>query len=182
MLRSVIYRNPLTVTARNINAGPKVGLFLVRFNSSFDQLKNVVNQNSAKDNSGSNSSTIDTIDNLLSETSNNANKLHFNNKSDDYIFGNSIPHPRDVAKNIRLHGAIAGRTVDVQYGNFGRALSGVNSVIRNNKVRYLQKVQNRFIPPAKYAKQKKREWWRRRFSQGFKDLMSQVRDAKRRGY
>ena len=82
----------------------------------------------------------------------------------------------------RLQGPIAGRSVDVQYGNFNRALGGIFTVVKSNKIRYLQKVQSRFIPPAKYRKQKKREWWRRKFAQGFKELMSQVRDAKRRGY
>lgn len=91
-------------------------------------------------------------------------------------------HPRDVAKNIRVNGPLAGRTVDTSAGGVSYAVGGINSIIRNNKIRYLQRIQSRYIPPGKYKNQLKREWWRRRFFQGFKGLMAQVNDARRRGY
>lgn len=164
---------------------PLFGVTPVRLNSSFDELAKAMKQQTGKKDSTTkerNTSAINDIDNLLSSTFDFQNNSHYTNKSNDYILDNSLKHPRDVAKSSRLHGPIAGRTVDVQYGNFNRALGGIFTVVKSNKIRYLQKVQSRFIPPAKYRKQKKREWWRRKFSLGFKELMSQVRDAKRRGY
>lgn len=162
------------------------GITGVRFNSSFDQLANAFKQNQGKDsgnnNTNKNNSAISDIDSLLSSTFDPQSNSKFNEKSQDYLLQNSLKHPRDVAKSIRVTGPFAGRTVDVHYGNLGRALAALNSIIRNNRVRYLQKVQTRFIRPAKYKKQKKREWWRRKFSLGFKELMAEVRDAKRRGY
>lgn len=90
--------------------------------------------------------------------------------------------PRDIAKTIRMHGPVAGRTVDVHNNNMGKALGGLNSLANASKIRYLKQIQSRFIRPAKYTKQKRREWWRRKFAVGFKDLMGQVNDARRRGY
>lgn len=91
-------------------------------------------------------------------------------------------HPRDIAKNIRMSGPLAGRTIDARRGGLGFSLSNLRQLLMSNKVMYLQKVQRRHIPKAKYRKQLKREWWRRRFMEGFKGLMAQVNDAKRRGY
>lgn len=185
MLSNIVNKRLFGVVNRTISNKPLFGVTPVRLNSSFDELAKTMKQqtndkpDSAKDR---NSSAISDIENLLSSTFDFQNNSKFSNKSNDYILDNSLKHPRDVAKSIRLSGPIAGRTVDVQYGNFNRALGGVYTTLKSNKIRYLQKVQSRFIPPAKYRKQKKREWWRRKFSQGFKELMSQVRDAKRRGY
>lgn len=92
------------------------------------------------------------------------------------------PNPRDIAKTIKMHGPAAGRSVDVQSKNLGRALNGVKGLLLSSKVKYLKGVQSRYIRPAKYTKQKHREWWRRKFAAGFKDLMWQVNDARRRGY
>lgn len=166
-----------------------------RFNSSFDQLSKLIKQSSIKtsiskndnnqhnDNGFEKSDTIDHVNELLGGLSSDASTpSYFSNRSRDYNFGNALKHPRDVAKGIRLQGPAAGRTVDVQYGNFGFAVGGIRRITRSNKLQYLQKVQSRFIRPAKYQKQKKREWWRRRFSEGFRDLMRQVQDSKRRGY
>ncbi|KAI5959034.1 hypothetical protein CANMA_004158 [Candida margitis] len=95
---------------------------------------------------------------------------------------NRQPTPREVAKGIREFGTNAGRTVDVNYNNLARAFTQIKRVGNENKIRYLQKIQSRYIRPAKYRKQLKREWWRRKFSGGFKDLLAQVNDARRRGY
>ncbi|CCG20416.1 hypothetical protein CORT_0A00230 [Candida orthopsilosis Co 90-125] len=95
---------------------------------------------------------------------------------------NRQPTPREIAKGIREFGTNAGRTVDVNYNNLARAFTQIKRVGNENKLRYLQKIQSRYIRPAKYRKQLKREWWRRKFSSGFKDLLAQVNDARRRGY
>lgn len=167
--------------------GFKVASTQVRFNSSLDELKKVVKQGGTKENEDQKFSAISTIDSLLKEGAGDgfgsgSGSGNSSNNGSEYMFGNSVPHPRDVASGIRLQGPIAGRTIDVQYGNLGRAISGVLTVIRSNRIRYFKKVQTRYIRPAKYQKQRRREWWRKTFSHGFKELMSQVRDAKRRGY
>lgn len=185
MFSNIVNKRFAGVINRGLVSRPAFGVTSVRFNSSFDELAKAMKQPNNKkedNNKDRNSSAISDIDNLLSSTFDFQSNSHYSNKSNDYILDNSLKHPRDVAKSIRLQGPIAGRSVDVQYGNFNRALGGIFTVVKSNKIRYLQKVQSRFIPPAKYRKQKKREWWRRKFSQGFKELMSQVRDAKRRGY
>lgn len=129
----------------------------------------------------SKSQAIADVDNLLNETSTfHANSIR--SRTQERMFDVAVKHPRDVAKQIRTQGPIAGRGVDVQYGNFGRSLGALASVLRSNNIRKLKKIQARYIRPAKLRKQAKSEWWRRRFSAGFKDLMAQVRDAKRRGY
>lgn len=82
-----------------------------------------------------------------------------------------------------MFGPLAGRTLDVRMGqNVGNIVGGLATLVRTNKVRFLKTEQARFIGKAKLQKQKHRQWWRRNFSAGFKELMSQVRDAKRRGY
>ncbi|CAH6718499.1 37S ribosomal protein Mrp21p, mitochondrial [[Candida] jaroonii] len=93
-----------------------------------------------------------------------------------------VMHPRDVAKRIKITGPLAGRTINVTNNNVGASLKMLNSVIMSNKIRYLQRIQSRYIRPAKYRKQLKREWWRRKFSEEFKKLLAKVNDAKRKGY
>lgn len=151
----------------------------VRLNSSFDQLTKAVR---GLENTERNTSTVLDVDSLLKGAVEPQSPSHFGRATDNLLFENTLKHPRDVARGMRVLGPLAGRTVEVPFNNIGAALGGLNNTIRLNKIRYLQKVQKRFIPPAKYAKQKKREWWRRQFSHGFKELMAQVRDAKRRGY
>lgn len=91
-------------------------------------------------------------------------------------------NPRDVAKKIRVTGVLAGRTVDMIPGVVSYGIHSIRVLSKANKIRYLQSIQRRYIRPAKYRKQKKREWWRRRFQEGFKDLLAKVIDARRRGY
>lgn len=150
-----------------------------------DQLYEAVKSN------GNNISTSSTtnkpsLDDSLFDVLNN---LDSNTQSSDKAFQDDLGlssatqiHPRDIAKNIRMSGPLAGRTVDVNSGAVSYGVNSINTILRTNKIRYLQRVQSRYIPPAKYRKQLKREWWRRRFLQGFKGLMAQVNDAKRRGY
>ncbi|KAI5966717.1 uncharacterized protein KGF55_000126 [Candida pseudojiufengensis] len=90
--------------------------------------------------------------------------------------------PREVAKGIKEFGTNAGRSIDVNYNNLSRTFIQIKRLNNENKIKYLQKIQSRYIRPAKYRKQLKREWWRRKFSSGFKDLLAQVNDARRRGY
>lgn len=99
-----------------------------------------------------------------------------------FSMSSPMANPRDVAKSISPVSPQSGRSVDVHFGNLNKAIKDVNNMVRTNRLPYFVKVQKRFIRPAKYAKQIKREWWRRKFSDGFKDLMGQVRDARRRGY
>lgn len=160
---------------------PGIGFVAKRYNSSFEQLSNLIKQSTLKDGQTKvdhNSSTVNHVNELLQTPA----KDEYFRGAKNYDFGATAKHPRDVAKSIRVQGPPAGRTVDVQYGNLGFALGGLRNVLRANRINYFKKVQARHIPPAKYKKQRKREWWRRRFSEGFKDLMAQVKDAKRRGY
>lgn len=186
MVTFLITKAPLVSIAANRSFALQGVFNSVRHNSTFDQLANAFKQEGnqelkANENTSSgNKAAISDIDNLLSNT---FEPQHDDKgRTTDYLIHSSLKHPRDVAKSIRLQESRAGRTVEVSYGNISRALGQLNSILRSNKIRYLQKVQLRYIPPAKYQKQKKREWWRRKFSQGFKELMSEVRDAKRRGY
>lgn len=167
---------------RSVNRGV-LGQFMsrsgVRFNSSFDQLNNAIKQTS---NRSSNSENVKDINDLLNSSLETTNNGQFKSRSNEYGLGDVTPHPRDVAKNIKIQGPMAGRVIDVHYGQVTKAVFGMNRIISQNKIRYLQKIQSRHIPKAKLKKQQRREWWRRKFSEGFKDLMAQVNDARRRGY
>jgi small subunit ribosomal protein MRP21 len=173
MFRSIIRTSVITPS--------RVPLLFVstRFNSSFDQLSKAINQGKPD---SENSNSVTDINELLNSSLETPDTSYLNSKSNEYGLGEIVPHPRDVAKNIRIQGPMAGRVVDVNYGNLNRALVNMRHVISQNKIRPLQKLQSRYVRPAKLRKQMKREWWRRKFSAGFKDLMSQVTDARRRGY
>lgn len=153
----------------------------IRFNSSFDQLNRAVKQSKNNNKKNENLNTINDINDLLNSSLENTDSSYLN-KGSQYGLGNLAPNPRDVAKSIPMFGPIAGRSVDVHYSSLDKAVKNVTRLILNNRLAYHKKVQKRFIRPAKLAKQKKRDWWRRKFSEGFKDLMSQVEDARRRGY
>ncbi|ODV65333.1 hypothetical protein HYPBUDRAFT_154114 [Hyphopichia burtonii NRRL Y-1933] len=143
------------------------------------------NDNSKKSHFGSsfqapnNMSTVEHVDSLLGGSDQPA--YHSISTRDTYL-GSEVRHPREVAKDIRLRGPLAGRAVNVVGNNVLRASSQLKSLIRDNKIRQLHRSQLRFTTPAKFRKQKKREWWRTRFAEGFKDIMTQVQDARRRGY
>lgn len=163
----------------------------IRFNSNnanLDQLKSIFNQSNEKSTTTNDSQTKSTlnIDDLLSNSILETRERPQSNSFGVYDkFGfeqTRQPTPREVAKNIREFGVNAGRTVDVSYNNISRSFAQVKRVVNDNKIRYLQRIQSRFIRPTKYRKQLKREWWRRRFSQGFKELLHDVNDARRRGY
>ncbi|KAG5416903.1 hypothetical protein I9W82_005633 [Candida metapsilosis] len=147
----------------------------------YTPLINPIRFNSTKKDASPAKETNINIDDLLKSSIPN---LSFS-ESINERFGfeaNRQPTPREVAKGIREFGTNAGRTVDVNYNNLARAFTQIKRVGNENKLRYLQKIQSRYIRPAKYRKQLKREWWRRKFSSGFKDLLAQVNDARRRGY
>lgn len=101
---------------------------------------------------------------------------------DDFSFGASAVDPREVAKAVNVTGPLAGRTVDVKFNNIGLALGSMYSVLRTNGIKSKWHEQKRHIRPAKLQKEKHRAWWRKQFKKGFSDLMSQISDAKRRGY
>lgn len=147
---------------------------LVRHNSTFDQL---IRSKPKVDNSAN---VKDINDLLNSSFESDSSTKHFKSKSDWGL--DVIPHPRDVARNIKIQGPSAGRVADVNNGQLTRAIAQINRTVKANKIRYLQKIQARHIPRGKLKKQKKREWWRKKFSEGYKDLMAQVANARRRGY
>lgn len=176
MFRSVLPRLSL------INKTAFQPISCIRYNSSFEQLNRAVKQSkSGNNNKNDNLNTVNDINDLLNSSLENPDTSYLT-KGSQYGLGNLAPNPRDVAKSIPMFGPIAGRSVDVHYNSLDKAVKNVTRLILNNRLAYHKKVQRRFIRPAKLAKQKKRDWWRRKFSEGFKDLMSQVEDARRRGY
>lgn len=157
-----------------------------RFNSNFDQLSNLIKQSTLSKTDKpevSETNTLNVNDLLANQSTGNVpTPNYFSSRTKDYSFTSTVKHPRDVAKGIRMNGPIAGRNVEVTYNNLGYAISGLRRVLSSNRIKYFKITQARYIRPAKYRKQRKREWWRKRFALGFRDLMSQVQDAKRRGY
>lgn len=127
-----------------------------------------------------NQTTVFDIDELIANSPDlvDANK----HKSDEFQFGALARDPREVARAINITGPSCGRTVDVRFNNVGLAISNVYSILRTNNIRQTWNIQKRYIRPAKLQKEKHRKWWRRQFAKGFSDLMTQVSDAKRRGY
>ncbi|CAK7894939.1 hypothetical protein CAAN1_05S00716 [[Candida] anglica] len=180
----------------------------VRYNSTLAELSQAIKTPVESEYKATNNSIVSDIDHLLladsaKESATDAASPASNNEStgfkngalyggaahpfgrassSDYLLQQSVRHPREVAKSIRVFGPIAGRTFDVRHGNIGATIASVQTVLRTNKIKKLVNVQKRHIPKAKYRKQKHREWWRRQFSKGFRELMSEVRDATRRGY
>lgn len=100
----------------------------------------------------------------------------------DFLLGDEVKDPRDVAKSINISGPASGRSVDVKFLNVGFAVGSVALIIRTNNIKQQWHFQKRYIRPAKYRKEKKRQWWRQHFARGFSDLMADITDAKRRGY
>ncbi|KAG7193279.1 uncharacterized protein KQ657_001042 [Scheffersomyces spartinae] len=162
---------------------------LVRHNSILSELRDAVKpdqSNTPNAQPKKQSRGADDIDTLLKSNLFDAKFLFgadINGSNEDpSLFSRTLQHPRDVAKSIRISGPEAGTAVDVRNGSIALTYGMLQLTLRKTNVRYLQNVQKRYIRPAKYRKQLKSEWWRRNFSKGFKDLMAQVRDAKRRGY
>ncbi|CAK9436515.1 mitochondrial 37S ribosomal protein bS21m [Lodderomyces beijingensis] len=156
--------------------GSAVSYAPVRFNSLFSPSPDPKNLGSKQEKK----SKID-IDELLKSS---IPELSFKDTMDNHfgLESNRQPTPREVAKGIREFGPNAGRIVEVYHQNVAKSFSANSRLNSTNKIRYLQKIQSRYIRPAKYRKQLRREWWRRHFSAGFKDMMAQVNDARRRGY
>ncbi|KAK6460542.1 hypothetical protein DFJ63DRAFT_229310 [Scheffersomyces coipomensis] len=150
-----------------------------RFNSDFNNFKNNSINQSKESKRGA---TISDINDLLNSSLEHTDSNIFNSKSSQYGTLDLAPQPRDTAKKIKIFGPLSGRTIDVQHNSLGRAFGQIRRLGFDNRIKYFQKVQERYIRPAKYRKQKKREWWRKKFSEGFKDLMAEVNDARRRGY
>lgn len=186
MLRGLFSQGVLGTGIRRVN--------FVRHNSILSELRDAVkpqgqdqaSQNKATGKPEKVSSGVDDIDTLLKSNLFDAKFLFGGDANgsneDPSLFARTLQHPRDVAKSIRISGPEAGTAVDVRNGSIALTYGMLLLTLRKTNVRYLQNVQKRYIRPAKYRKQLKSEWWRRNFSKGFKDLMAQVRDAKRRGY
>ena len=153
-----------------------------RCNSTLAQLTQAIKSCDAAPATATNKSVVSDVDHLLMNDWLAGTQGHMRAKSDDYLLQQTLRHPREVAKSMRVFGPLAGRTVDVRHGNLGQTIGLVKSILRSNKVILLKRSQARHTRTAKYQKQKHRDWWRRNFSLGFRDLMAQVRDAKRRGY
>lgn len=193
MFRSILGKNLIQSVSALNSSQQVVRTSFVRFNSNnanLDQLKSIFGDSKSTTKQASESTNKQSlnIDDLLNSSIPEAKSpsttfpttfsLH-----DKFGFEqNRQPTPREVAKNIREFGTNAGRTVDVNYNNISRSFNQMRRVVNENKIRYLQRIQSRYIRPAKYRKQLKREWWRRKFAAGFKDLLHQVNDARRRGY
>ena len=157
----------------------------VRFNSSFNQLKpseGAPTPNNSKPQTPSLNDVLSLLNLTIQTTSGDAEAGEFNRNGKMFSFAAHTMSPKDTANLINVQLPMAGRCTEVRKNNLGEAIQKLNRIGGENKIRYLKKQQARFTRPAKLAKQKRREWWRRRFSDGFKELMDQVRDAKRRGY
>ncbi|RCK59336.1 hypothetical protein Cantr_07862 [Candida viswanathii] len=92
------------------------------------------------------------------------------------------PTPRDVARNMRVFGSVSGRSITVRSRNLPVAFNLLNSTLTENRIKYLQKVQSRFTPPAKHRKNVRNARWRIHFKTKFKEMLGEVFDARRRGY
>lgn len=170
-----------TFSGRTLLAGPSRFFSAVPARANiFDELKK--NQDKVTPETQRNASTVFDIDELIANSPDLNVPLYQRNRYEGYSFGNTAKDPRDVAKGLNMIGSQSGRSVEVKYNNLGMALSGVQRIVNANKIKILQRVQKRHIPKAKYQKEKHRNWWKKQFRVGFQDLMTQVTDAKRRGY
>lgn len=147
-----------------------------RSHSEFDDLKKALENPQTK----RNVSTVFDIDELIANSPGLQDTQ--SNKYDAFSFGNEAKDPREVAKSINIMGPTSGRSVDVKYNNVGMALGNMYGILRANDVKHQWHQQKRYIRPAKLQKEKHRRWWKKQFSKNFSNLMSQITDAKRRGY
>ncbi|KAK6202457.1 uncharacterized protein RJT21DRAFT_118492 [Scheffersomyces amazonensis] len=178
MLSKVVSRN-IGIFRGSVFNGVGINPMAVstRFNSDFTKKLNTKDESKKKS-----KSSISDINDLLNSSLEHTDSSLFKSKSSQYISMDLVPQPRDTAKKVKILGPSAGRAVDVQHNGLGRAFGQLRRLTFDNRIKHFQRVQERHIRPAKYRKQKKREWWRNKFSDGFKDLMAQVTDARRRGY
>ncbi|QWW22193.1 hypothetical protein CA7LBN_000939 [Candidozyma auris] len=144
----------------------------------FDELKEPKNEAPAK----KNASTVFDIDELIANSPDLQQGQMFGSNYDKYAFGNTVKHPRDVAKELNVTGVAAGRTVDVKYGNVSAALSQLTKLVRVEKIPQMKQQQKRHLRPALLHDLKHRQWWRSNFSLRFSNLLTEILDAKRRGY
>lgn len=126
--------------------------------------------------------TVFDIDELIANSRDLQNDQTFALTFDSYAFGETAKHPRDFAKEINITGTNAGRTVEVKFGNVAQALKKLSSVLRENDVPNLKQRQRRHLRPALLHDLKHRRWWRKNFAVKFSHLLSEVQQAKRRGY
>ncbi|KAG7663281.1 uncharacterized protein J8A68_003195 [[Candida] subhashii] len=173
----VVPSNPLKLHA----------LGLVRYNSTNEKLRNAIgfdqwtttNDKSKSQERSSFSNINDLLDSTISEARSSHTTTPF---ARDFNVTQVEYDPRQAARQIHLIGTNAGRLVNVPTGSPSRGFSLVRGVVSQNKLRYLQRIQERYIRPAKLRKQQRREWWRRHFKRNFKIMMGQVGQAVRRGY
>lgn len=183
LTRSICLR-ATTAAAPLTNAVKFSPLGFIRHNSSLDKLRDALatsetkGQQPAKEDDRF-ANINDLLSSTLAEASSPSSSTSFQR---DFGLSRGERHPRDIAKRIREFGTNAGRTVYVTHGGVDAGFGSLTRVANENRIKYLQRVQARFIRPAKYRKQLRREWWRRHFKENFKKMMHQVNEATRRGY
>lgn len=143
----------------------------------FDELKNT----KSKPLANRNAATFFDIDSLIANSPGLQDSMTRNEKFDNFAFGSSLRDPREVAKSINMFGPPAGRSVEVR-GNFMSSAGALRGIISRDQIKNMQKIQSRFIRPAKLRKMKKAIWWKKNFNEQFHYLMINIKDAKRRGY
>lgn len=98
-----------------------------------------------------------------------ANEKVFN---DPFVFASSFIVPDKLA----------GRTVNVQHKDLSRAISQLDMLVKNNKLREISQSQRFFVKPNKRRLAKKVANRKKIFESGIAKLFSVVRDAVRKGY
>lgn len=158
-----------------VNLRPFSIFFSLR--NDFDELKNA----KPKPQANRNAATFFDIDSLIANSPGLQDSMTRNEKFDNFAFGSSLRDPREVAKSINMFGPPAGRSVEVR-GNFLSSSGALRGLISRDQIKNMQKIQSRFIRPAKLRKMKKGIWWKKNFNEQFHYLMINIKDAKRRGY
>lgn len=169
-----------------LQKGPVASLFgrqlssLLRSLNVFDELK----QTSEKSDSSTkkNASTVFDIDDLIANSPDLQKSEQSFGNYDNYAFGNTTKHPRNVAKELNITGAQAGRTAEVRFGNVTQALRQLSRTLRQEELISRKNQQKRHLRPALLHAEKHRKWWRKNFGARFTQLLHEVLDAKRRGY
>lgn len=149
----------------------------VPLRNEFDELKDSQPKGKLK----RNTATFFDIDSLIANSPGLQDTTTRNEKFDNYAFGRSLRDPREVAKSINVLGPAAGRCVDVR-GNLPSSMGGLRNIIVKDNIKNMQKIQERFIRPAKLRKMKKAIWWKKNFKEQFHYMMIDIEDARRRGY
>lgn len=140
-----------------------------------------VNQKNSKNNELGNDTFFDEMNGIINQSLGNSEN-NDDKKSVNDLFGDTCLHPREVAKNLRIYGPISGRVVDVHNHNLNQSLNALNRVVTENRIKHYQKIESRYIKPGKYKVKKKIENRKNFFMKGFKSLIEDLHECKRRGF